>query len=151
MKKINYNVNDVNLAAKYVAADGAALFFHDVIFKNPFEMERIKLHYSGIKGNEKKQLDEKFDKELETFLGNVINSWGKYRAEIYTIGKGVLVDAGIFRLKIIYKKGHFSMFYYEPDGIKISSEPNKSEKTGKRDKEKVNKKSNDNSFKWESA
>ena len=137
MKKINYNVNDLNLAAKYVAADGVALFFHDVIFKNPFEMERAKLHYSGIKGNEKKQLDEKFDKELETFLGNV--------------GEGVLVDAGIFRLKIIYKKGHFDMFYSEPDGIKISSKSNKSEKIGKRDKEKVNKKSNDNSFKWKSA
>ena len=151
MKKINYNVNDLNLAAKYGAADGVALFFHDVIFKKPFEMERTKLHYSGIKGNEKKQLDEKFDKELETFLGNVINSWCKYRAEIYTIGEGVLVDAGIFRLKIIYKKGHFDMFYSEPDGIKISSKSNKSEKIEKKDKEKVNKKSNDNSFKWKSA
>ena len=43
------------------------------------------------------------------------------------------------------------MFYSEPDGIKISSEPNISEKTGEKDKEKVHKNSNDNSFRWKSA
>ncbi|MBQ8912770.1 MAG: hypothetical protein IJ054_01840 [Lachnospiraceae bacterium] len=151
MNRINYTTNNINLAAKFVAADGASLFFQSAKFMNPCDMQRATLNYAGMKVKEKQNLTDTFVKELEDFLGNVPNSWGIYKAEIFTVGEGVLVDAGIFNLKIIYKKGHFSMFYSEPDGIKISSEPNISEKTGEKDKEKVHKKSNNNSFRWKSA
>ena len=123
MNRINYTTNNINLAAKYVAADGASLFFQSAKFMNPCDMQRATLNYAGMKVKEKQNLTDTFVKELEDFLGNVPNSWGIYKAEIFTVGDIVVVEAGIFCLRIKYKEGHFHMGYVEPNGIILCTEP----------------------------
>ncbi|MBQ9609944.1 MAG: hypothetical protein IJV15_10960 [Lachnospiraceae bacterium] len=123
MNRINYTTNNINLAAKFVAADGASLFFQSAKFMNPCDMQRATLNYAGMKVKEKQNLTDTFVKELEDFLGNVPNSWGIYKAEIFTAGDIVVVEAGIFRLRIKYKGGHFHMGYVEPNGITLCTEP----------------------------
>lgn len=122
MNRINYTTNNINLAAKFVAADGASLFFQSAKFMNPCDMQRATLNYAGMKAKDKQNLTDTFVKELEDFLGNVPNSWGIYKAEIFTVGDIVVVKAGIFCLRIKYKEGHFRMGYVEPNGIILCTE-----------------------------
>ena len=72
MNRINYTTNNINLAAKFVAADGASLFFQSVKFMNPCDMQRATLNYAGMKVKEKQNLTDTFVKELEDFLGNYL-------------------------------------------------------------------------------